>query len=136
MNARITLLAATLSLAACATVGGGSSDDAGPSYPQIAGEWSGSISVEGEALTSSIEITQNGPDLELVTRVPDLGLSTPGEGSILPDGSMRGTFSYNIECPGEAELIGALSSDGTRLSGRLLASDCTGDLEGTFSYRR
>lgn len=123
-------------MAACASVGGGGDTDTGPSYPQVAGEWSGSITVAGEQIPSTLSITQAGADLQLVTRIPALELNTQGQGTVLPDGGMRGSFSYNLECPGEAELVGSLSSDGTTLGGTLLASDCTGDLEGTFRYRR
>jgi len=133
---RVLSLLLISSLAACATVGGGGSGDSGPSYPQLAGEWSGSITVGGEQIPSTLEVTQTGADLLLVTRVAALGLTTEGQGTVLPDGGMRGSFSYNLECPGEAELVGSLSSDGTTLGGTILASDCTGDLEGTFRYRR
>jgi len=129
--AALVLLAA---VAGCATVGGGA--DAGPTFPELSGEWSGSVTIGGQQIPSTLEITQEGADLQLLTRVPDLGLITRGEGSVLPDGRMRGSFSYNLECPGDADLVGSLTSDGTVLSGTLLASDCTGDLEGTFTYRR
>jgi len=123
-----------LTTAGCATVGGGGGS--GPTVPSLAGAWDGSITIEGQRLPSSVEVTQDGSDVELVTLVPELGLRSIGQGTVFPDGRLRSSFSYDLECPGEAEMVGSLSSDGTVLSGTLLARDCTGTLEGTFSYRR
>ncbi len=127
------------SAAACSVVGGsgGAGEDVGPSYPQIGGPWMGALQIEGEGFNSMLEIEQLGPVLQLVIEIPALDLVTAGRGNIMPDGTFRASFTYELECPGEAELIGEASTDGEMvLSGTLLAGDCTGDLRGTFRYSR
>ncbi|HKK53854.1 MAG TPA: hypothetical protein VKA74_19825 [Myxococcota bacterium] len=127
------------SMTACSVVGGGgaSTEDVGPSYPQIAGPWMGALQIEGDGFNSMLEVEQIGPVLRLVIEIPALDLVTRGMGNILPDGTLRASFMYELECPGEAQFIGEASADGEMvLSGTLLASDCTGDLRGTFRYTR
>ncbi len=119
----------------CASAGG-SSESAGPSFPQVAGEWTGSISVQGEAVPGTFLITQTGADLEGTFRAPALELVASGSGAVLPNGSLSMSLSYNLQCPGTATMTGALSTDGTQISGRLLASDCTGNLDGSFRFSR
>lgn len=136
LRRRFAALVLLVTLAGCSRVGGGASADVGPSFPQVAGVWSGSINVDGDALPSTVTIEQEGPDLGVTVRIPDLELVSPGEGTVLPDGTVRMGFEYELECPGRGELIGELSSDGTTLGGTLVATDCTGDLRGTFSFAR
>ncbi len=139
-------LVAAVLVAACSTVGGGPAGagngaatpnpDPGPSYPEIGGAWMGSLQIEGQAFNSLLEITQMGGDLRLTVEIPALELTTVGSGTVLPDGTLRVSFPYELECPGNAEYVGRVSAGATVLSGTLLASDCTGDLRGTFRYER
>jgi hypothetical protein len=135
-SARLAALLLSTTLAACASVVGGAPRDTGPSFRDVAGSWSGTIEVDGQALAATVEVEQNGPDLAVTVRIPDIELVSRGEGSVLPDGTTRFGFEYNVQCPGRSELVGEISSDGTTLGGTLVATDCTGDLRGTFSFSR
>lgn len=135
----LTSFALLASISACSVVGSGSAGggDVGPSYPQVAGPWMGSLQIGGNGFNSMIDVRQMGPDLRLTIEIPALDLVTTGMGTVMPDGTFRASFMYELECPGEAQLIGEVTqADGTILSGRLLAGDCTGDLRGTFRYGR
>jgi len=129
------ILLVALMAAGCAS-GGGAPESAGPTFPQVAGEWSGSITVQGEAVPGTFLITQSGADLEGTFRAPALELVASGSGAVLPDGSVSMSLSYNLQCPGTATMTGDLSTDGTQISGTLLASDCTGNIDGSFRFSR
>ena len=115
--------------AACASFGA-------PSIPAVAGEYEGSINVQGQSISGGLTIEQAGTELQAVFVAPELSLRAEGSGSVDSDGNVRMTLQYDLQCPGEAQLAGSLNDAGTELSGRLDAGDCTGDISGTFSFRR
>lgn len=136
-------IAAAILVTACASGGGTTTtstsapaEPAGPAYPQLAGDWTGSITFDGQAIPGTLQVTQTGPDLDGTFRAPELDLVTSGSGAVLPDGSLSMTLTYNLQCPGSATMTGSLSTDGMQMSGTLLASDCTGEISGSFRFRR
>lgn len=125
-------------LAAC-TPGSGpdpSSDPAPPSFPDIAGTWTGSITVEGQPIDGTLEIDQDTADLTGIFTAPALRVSAEGAGTISAAGEMHLVLSYDLQCPGTAEMVGSRSPDGTSLTGALEAADCTGAISGSFAFRR
>ena len=125
--AALVLIAAT----ACASAG-----PPAPTFPDVGGVWEGGLVAQGQAIDGVLELTQTAGALQVLFVAEALGLQSEGEGEVTPDGLMRFTLRYNIECPGIAEFAGELNADGTSLTGTLAASDCTGDLEGTFAFSR
>lgn len=133
------LLAATLLLGACSSVGGGGTSEAArPSvvYPDIRGAWMGALQIEGQGLNTMLDVMQMDGDLRVSVEIPMLELTTLGMGRVLPDGTLRLSFGYELECPGDAEFIGSVTEDASVLEGTLVASDCTGDLRGNFRFAR
>jgi hypothetical protein len=121
-------------LAACA--GGPSAEAPAPTYPDVSGVWLGGVDVEGQTIDGTLELTQDGSDLEAVFTSPGVGLTAEGSGTISADGEVRIVLGYNLQCPGTAEMLGDRSADGQTLSGLVQASDCTGQIEGAFDFRR
>ncbi len=125
-------------LGGCSSVGGGAAGTPEPSvsYPELRGAWMGALQIEGQGYNGMLEVMQMGPDLRMRVEIPTIGLTTNGMGTVLPDGTLRVSFRYELECPGDAEFVGEVSADDTVMQGTLLASDCTGDLRGTFRFSR
>lgn len=123
-------MAAALTLAGCATAGGG------PSYPSVDGSYTGGVTVEGQGIDGTLEVRQDGPELSVLFDAPAFGLVAEGAGTVEPDGSARIFLDYDLQCPGRAELAGRFTPDGTGFSGNVTAADCTGQIGGTFSFRR
>lgn len=126
---RVFLAAVLTLLVGCASMGG-------PSYPSVAGEYTGGVSVEGQGIDGTFEIVQDGPQLQAVFDAPSFGLMAEGEGTLAEDGSARIFLDYDLQCPGRAEMVGNFTADGTRFSGTIAAADCTGEIGGTFSFSR
>lgn len=123
-------LALALVVGGCASLGGG------PSFPDVGGTYTGGVSVEGQGIDGTLDISQEGPDLAVVFDAPSFGLTAEGQGTLGEDGSARVFLDYDLQCPGRAELVGRFSEDGTQFSGNITAGDCTGQMGGTFSFRR
>jgi len=121
---------AVLVVAGCATVG------SGPSFPEVAGTYTGGVSVEGQGIDGTLEVLQAGAELQVVFDAPSFGLSAEGSGTLNPDGTARVFLDYDLQCPGRAEFVGRFAADGTGFSGNVMAADCTGEIGGTFSFRR
>jgi hypothetical protein len=126
----------------CTTVGSGSSApgerQAAPElrYPDVSGEWSGFLSVEGQTLDGTLRIDQTGPALTIDLEAPGFDLTASGQGSVDPDGAVVADLAYETQCPGVALLRGQRASDGLVLEGSLSAEDCTGRIVGSFSFKR
>jgi hypothetical protein len=126
-------------LTACSSVGGGEATEVpspGVSYPQVNGAWMGALQIEGQGYNTIFDIAQSDGMLRVEVEIPMLELVTMGRGRVLPDGTLRLSFRYELECPGDAQFVGAVTEGDTVLEGTLLASDCTGDLRGTFRLSR
>ena len=104
--------------------------------PDVDGLWTGFLSVEGQGLNGTLDLEQDGEDLRAVFDAPDFGLVAEGRGTIDAEGAITLRLTYNLQCPGTAELTGRRSSDGTVFDGALTAADCTGSSEGSFTFRR
>jgi hypothetical protein len=129
LRSGILAVAAAVFVAGCASMGG-------PSFPAVAGEYTGGVSVEGQGIDGTFEIMQDGPRLQATFDAPSFGLTAEGEGTLAEDGSARIFLDYDLQCPGRAEMVGSFSEDGTRFSGTIAAADCTGEIGGTFSFSR
>ncbi|MEK9501304.1 hypothetical protein [Gaopeijia maritima] len=140
-------LAAVLSAGGCSMVGspGATGSPAPPldetpppaaMAPEVQGRWTGFMSVEGQGLNGTLDLAQDGHDLQAVFEAPDFGMIAEGPGSVDPEGRVVIRLTYNLQCEGTAELVGRRSSDGVVIDGTLTASDCTGSSEGSFSFRR
>jgi hypothetical protein len=124
------LLVVALVAGACATT------PAPPSVPDVSGAWTGGVTVEGQAISGTLTLTQNGTELRAVFSAPSFGLTAEGGGTIDADGAFQVQLGYNMQCPGTAALSGRRSSDGAMLSGTVQASDCTGQMLGAFDFTR
>ena len=98
----------------------------------LAGEWTGTLTIEGQSIASSLVI-HDGDDLEALLVAPSLRMEAEGEGG-LEGGRFTLLLAYELTCPGTMTLVGARQPD-SRLTGDLRASDCTGTVLGTFSFR-
>ena len=133
-----------VALSGCTTVGQGAAspapEDRPPEperpVPDVAGGWSGFLSVEGQTLDGTLEIDQTGPVLIIRFDAPGFGLTATGEGSMDADGALSADLAYETQCPGVARLQGQRASDGLVLEGSLRAEDCTGQIVGSFAFKR
>jgi hypothetical protein len=110
-----------------------------PSRPRLVsldGSWGGVWEIEGQRIEGTLVLRQDGSDLEATFASPTLGGTATGEGSLEDDGQVELDLAYNIACPGTARLTGSLQGQGSRLGGALIATDCTGKANGTFSFTR
>lgn len=122
-------LAAAVLVAACAST-------PEPSFPDVAGEWSGGVDVEGQSVPGTLVVTQEQGALTVTFGAPAFGLTAEGAGTISPEGEIVINLTYNMQCPGQARMTGDLTSEGAVMSGTLEAGDCTGSITGLFQFRR
>lgn len=125
----IVLLASASVFSGCGLFAGG------PNY-DLAGTYTGGVTLQGQAINGDLEITQSGYDLTAAFSAPSMGLQAEGEGRVSDEGTVVMELGYDLECPGTARLSGRVRSDGRRLSGNVEATDCTGTVSGTFSFTR
>ncbi len=114
----------------CATLG------IGGAVPGVAGVWEGSAEVQGQLFEGALEVEQNGSALTAVFRAPSFGLVAEGYGQVESDRSIVLVLGYDLQCPGEARLEGRVSPTGDRITGRIEARDCTGEVVGSFDVVR
>jgi len=131
-STRLLVAALVLVAAACAR---NAPEPPAPAAVQFAGEYMGSLSVEGNLLPASLSITQEGANLRLRFSVSDLGVATEGTG-VVHDDRFSASVPYEINCPGEASFEGRVEEDGRTLTGSLSARDCDGTMTGTFRFSR
>lgn len=130
------VLAAACSSGGSAGPMGGPSPEPEPAIPDISGQWSGFVSVEGQGIDGTLVVEQDGSVIEAVFQAPSFGLSAEGTGSITPEGEVELSLLYNLQCPGEARMDGDLSEDGLSIDGQIEAGDCTGSMMGSFRFTR
>lgn len=114
---------------ACASAGG-------PGLPNVAGDYRGAVMIQGQGVDGTLSIDQAGSALGVTFDAPGFDLMATGQGMLRPDGTARIVLSYDLQCPGEAIMVGAFTDDGTRFEGEIRAEDCTGEIPGTFSFGR
>lgn len=118
-------------VAGCSTLGFGESE---PETPDISGEYTGTISLQGQQFYGDLEVQQEEDGaLELSFQFPELGLTATGTGQATPAG-FTAEIPYTITCPGTANLEGVQSSMDRTLTGSLVAEDCESSLTGTFRF--
>lgn len=118
----------------CATAA--PADPPPPPTLELAGNYSGSMTVDANFLPATLTVTQEGETIQIRLSVPDLGAVTQGTGTA---GTERFTFRvpYELNCPGEATFEGRVDEEGAQaLVGTLRAVDCDGVLNGTFRFAR
>jgi hypothetical protein len=120
---------ALLLLTACASA------PSEPPIAQVAGNYSGSINIQGQTLFGNLNLTQEGAAVTAQFSLPDIALSARGEGTATESG-VRLEVPYTLMCPGTAVFNGSLEEDGRTLSGNLTATDCDGSSNGTFRFIR
>lgn len=121
---------------ACA---GGPSASNGPgaaTVPQVAGAWTGGVTVEGQTVPGTLTLTQDGATLSASFSAPAFGLTAEGGGTIASDGAVEIQLNYDMQCPGTATMRGTLNEAGNTISGTVQASDCTGQMLGAFDFTR
>lgn len=121
-----------LLLAACARA---EPEPPAPAVIQVAGSYSGNISIDGNFLPARMTVGQDGSTLVLEFQVAEIGVATRGEGVAHAD-RFTGRVPYEILCPGVAEFEGRMEEDGRVLAGTLRATDCDGTTNGTFRFTR
>lgn len=122
-------------LLACAG-GPSSSGGAAPALPQVAGAWTGGVTVEGQTVPGTLTLAQDGAVLSASFVAPAFGLSAEGGGTISSDGGIEVQLNYDMQCPGTATMRGTLNDAGNSISGTVQASDCTGQMVGAFDFTR
>ena len=100
---------------------------------QVAGSYDGHLLVEGTEVSGILDIAQTGTELLATFDAASIGLVAQGSGTIRND-QMELTLSYSFQCPGTAILRGRITAENMRYTGEITASDCTGDVVGTFSF--
>lgn len=129
---RLSVLTLAALLAACATPQSAAPPE--PDVLDVAGVYDGSFDVDGQAISGTLELQQDGTELTGTFDSP-MGVSAEGAGTLDGD-RIRMEFDYTMQCPGTARMEGRVRGEGNRISGTFTASDCTGGGTGTFSFVR
>ncbi len=104
-----------------------------PQILRLPDVYTGSLKLEGDRVPSTLHIHQAGAALTSRLTASDLGMAADGTGTL--DGSeVELTMAYGAACTGTAKLIGRIAETTFLYTGRIIASDCTGDVEGSFSF--
>ncbi len=101
----------------------------------VSGVFQGSLEIEGDRVDSTLQVRQNGLALTSWLTASDFGMTADGSGT-LSGRSVELTMTYGGNCPGTARLVGRIAPQTMSYTGRIVASDCTGDVEGSFSFQR
>ena len=128
-GSRLVVAALALVTWGCATFGGSG-------VPQVAGHYRGAVVVEGQTIEGELEVVQVGPALTVIFQAPAFNLRATGDGQLQDDGSARLQVEYDLQCPGVAEMSGDFVDDARVFRGSLVATDCSGELAGTFEFSR
>ena len=103
-----------------------------PSLPQdLAGSYTGWMTVEGNDLQVALVLTQQGDTLSVRLSVPDLGSVTQGSGTVDAEGFVL-QVPYDLGCPGQATFRGQQDGESRALRGSVQAADCNGTMSGSF----
>ncbi|TVP53534.1 MAG: hypothetical protein EA351_15065 [Gemmatimonadales bacterium] len=114
----------------CAPLGLGESES---EILRIDGEYTGTLSIQGQQLFGSLTIDQEADHLELSFHFAEAGIQASGEGRVTPSG-FSAEVPYAITCPGEATFEGVKDPRDRALSGNVSVSDCNGTSSGTFRF--
>ena len=104
-----------------------------PRILRLADVYRGSLEIEGERISSTLLIHQAGAALTSRMTAFDLGMAADGIGTL--DGTtVELTMAYGATCAGTASLVGRIAETTFQYTGRIIASDCTGEVNGSFSF--
>lgn len=106
-----------------------------PPVLDVAGIYDGQLDMDGTVIPGTLEMRQEGIELQVTFSSPEIGISASGEGSV-DNARVVLRLDYNLQCPGEARLDGTITSGGGEYSGFASAGDCTGEISGSFSFTR
>ncbi len=104
-----------------------------PQVLRIPDVYSGSLEIEGNRVPSTLYIHQAGAALTSRLTASDFGMAAVGVG-ILTGSEVELTMAYGADCTGIATLVGRIADTTFRYTGRIIASDCTGEVEGSFTF--
>ncbi|MFV2007683.1 MAG: hypothetical protein ACC667_09560 [Longimicrobiales bacterium] len=122
-----------IALGGCAAAGARAHVEVHPQLLRLPDMYRGSLEIEGDRVPSMLQIHQAGAALTSRLTASDLGMAADGVGTL--DGSqVELTMAYGAACAGTARLVGRISEPTFLYTGRIIASDCTGDVEGSFSF--
>lgn len=104
-----------------------------PQILRLPDVYRGSLQIEGERVPSMLRIHQVGRALTSRLTASDFGMEADGIGTL--DGrEVELTMAYGAACKGTARLVGRIAETTFLYTGRIIASDCTGEVEGSFSF--
>ncbi len=106
-----------------------------PQVPTLAGTYSGTLTVDGQALAGTLVIEGQGANHTFTFTFPEVGLVANGTGGPTESG-FRADVPYSMTCPGNAVFTGRIEDEGQRLVGTFEANDCTGTMRGNFNFTR
>jgi len=122
-----------MTLAACAGGGTHLPVMAEPEPLRLPDMYSGAIEIEGDPFPSTLLIYQAGATLTSRMTASAMGMTADGSGTV--DGSdVVLTMAYGEGCVGTARLVGQVAERTLLYTGRIIASDCTGDVVGSFRF--
>jgi len=106
-----------------------------PRPERVQGTLGGVVIVEGTEIEGLLELSTASEGFQARFHSESFGFEASGEGR-LDGGRLRLELEYDVDCPGELRMLGPYDAEGGRWSGELVASDCTGDAEGSFRFVR
>ena len=120
-------------VAACSTVGGAPE----PAIPpeQVQGLFGGVVTVDGTEIEGLLELTSSEDGYLADFNSESFGFSASGDGA-MEGRRLRLELDYDMDCRGELRLLGPYDPEQGTWTGELVASDCTGNAEGTFRFLR
>jgi hypothetical protein len=99
----------------------------------VSGTFAGTLTVDGTEIEGLLRLTRTGPRFQAEFDSEAFGFEANGEGD-LRGAHLELVLSYEIDCRGELRMRGTFRGSSGRWDGELVASDCTGDAAGTFSF--
>ncbi|GMR14004.1 MAG: hypothetical protein BMS9Abin29_2232 [Gemmatimonadota bacterium] len=133
MRRALLLALGAIVLGGCAGAGTQAPVGVQPQALQLPYVYRGSLEIEGNRVSSTLRIQQTGAALTSRLTSVDLGMDAAGIGSV--NGSeVDFMMAYGAACRGTARLVGRIAETTFDYTGRINASDCTGEAEGSFTF--
>jgi len=132
------LVALAIGLSACTRVGSVTEQPPVPEPPlapavQVYG---GTVSLAGQDFALTLELRKTNPPNHLAAlAIPEISLEARGGGTLTPE-RMSLELSYGGDCPGALRVEARVENGGSRATGALEATDCTGTESGPLRLLR
>ena len=133
MRRGVLVVLGAMLLGGCAGGGAHSPTVVEPQILRLPDVYRGSLEIEGDRVPSTLHIHQVGRALTSRLTASDLGMAADGTGT-LEGSEVELTMAYGVACAGTARLVGRIAETTFLYTGRIIASDCTGDVEGSFRF--